>query len=81
MFVISGLIVVVMYNGIQLNHAGETGGHVGAPNFYLGFIVPLYILNYIGSLNHSKELRVNSNGGLGYTTCSLGFLYLQLGWL
>ena len=25
-FVISGLIVVVMYNGIQLNHAGETGG-------------------------------------------------------
>ena len=55
MFVISGLIVVVMYNGIQLNHAGETGGHVGASNFYLGFIVPLYILNYIGSLNHSKE--------------------------
>ena len=55
MFVISGLIVVVMYNGIQLNHAGERGGHVGASNFYLGFIVPLYILNYIGSLNHSKE--------------------------
>ena len=55
MFVISGLIDVVMYNGIQLNHAGETGGHVGASNFYLGFIVPLYILNYIGSLNHSKE--------------------------
>ena len=55
MFVISGLIVVVMYNGILLNHAGETGGHVGASNFYLGFIVPLYILNYIGSLNHSKE--------------------------
>ena len=55
MFVISGLIVVVMYNGIQLNHAGETGGHVGASNFYLGFIVPLYILNYLGSLNHSKE--------------------------
>ena len=55
MFVIAGLIVVVMYNGIQLNHAGETGGHVGASNFYLGFIVPLYILNYLGSLNHSKE--------------------------
>ena len=55
MFVISGLIVVVMYNGIQLNHAGERGGHVGASNFYLGFIVPLYILNYLGSLNHSKE--------------------------
>ena len=55
MFVFSGLIVVVMYDGIQLNHARETGGHVGASNFYLGFIVPLYILNYLGSLNHSKE--------------------------
>ena len=28
---------------------------MGASNFYLGFIVPLYILNYLGSLNHSKE--------------------------
>ena len=55
MFVFSGLIVVVMYDGIQLNHARKTGGHVGASKFYLGFIVPLYILNYLGSLNHSKE--------------------------
>ena len=54
MFVISGLIVVVMYNGVQLNHL-KARGHVGASNFYLGFIVPLYILNYLGSLNHSKE--------------------------
>ena len=55
MFVIAGLSFVVLYNGIHSNHAGETGDHVGASNFYLGFIVPLYILNYLGSLNHSKE--------------------------
>ena len=58
MFVILGLIVVVTYNGIKINHLqidGETRGHVGASNFYLGFIVPLYILNYIAALHHSKK--------------------------
>ena len=28
---------------------------MGATNFFLVFIVPLYILNYLGSLNHSNE--------------------------
>ena len=58
MFVISGLIVVVMYNGIKIKNCQEDGkasGNVGAPNFFLGFVVPLYILNYLGSLNHSSE--------------------------
>ena len=58
MFVISGLIVVVMYNGIKIKNCQENGkarGNVGAPNFFLAFIVPLYILNYLGSLNHSRE--------------------------
>ena len=37
MFVIAGLIFVVLYNGIHLNHAGETGSHVaGAPNEDIG---------------------------------------------
>ena len=58
MFVILGLIIVVTHNGIKINHLqndGETRGHVGASNFYLGFIVPLYILNYIAALHHSKK--------------------------
>ena len=58
MFVISGLIVVVMYNGITIKNCPEDGkarGNVGATNFFLVFIVPLYILNYLGSLNHSSE--------------------------
>jgi len=58
MFVISGLIVVVMYNGIKIKSCqvdGKARGNVGAPNFFLAFIVPLYILNYLGSLNHSRE--------------------------
>ena len=58
MFVILGLIIVVTHNGIKINHLqfnGETRGHVGASNFYLGFIVPLYFLNYIAALHHSNE--------------------------
>ena len=55
MFVISGLIVVVMYNGIEITNGQEDEGNVGATNFFLVFIVPLYILNYLGSLNHSNE--------------------------
>ena len=58
MFVMSGLIVVVMYNGIKTKNCqedGEARDNVGAPNFFLAFIVPLYILNYLGSLNHSSK--------------------------
>ena len=55
MFVISGLIVVVMYNGIKIKNCQEDETNVGATNFFLVFIVPLYILNYLGSLNHSNE--------------------------
>lgn len=58
MFVISGLIVVVMYNGIKIKNCladGKARGHVGATNFFLAFVVPLYFLNYLGSLAHSRE--------------------------
>ena len=61
MFVMSGLIVVVMYNGIKTKNCqedGEARDNVGAPNFFLAFIVPLYILNYLGSLNHYREALV-----------------------
>ena len=56
MFLIAGLIVVLQYNGIELEECSQEGegkGHVGAANFFLGFIVPLYIFNYFGSLYHS----------------------------
>ena len=56
MFLIAGLIVVLQHNGIELEECspeGEAKGHVGAANFFLGFIVPLYIFNYFGSLYHS----------------------------
>ena len=57
MFLIAGLIVVLQHNGIELEECspeGEAKGHVGAANFFLGFIVPLYIFNYFGSLYHSE---------------------------
>ena len=55
MFLIAGLIVVLRHNGIESEECspdGEAKGDVGAANFFLGFIVPLYIFNYFGSLYH-----------------------------
>ena len=58
MFVISGLIAILIYNGIAFKNCpadGKARGRVGAAKLFLGFIVPLYFLNYLGSLSHSKE--------------------------
>ena len=48
MFVIAGLIVISLYNGTATNP-------VGAPNFYLYFLVPLFIFNYLGAVRHQSE--------------------------
>ena len=69
MFVIAGLTVLLLYNGMGLSDCPvekHQGGHhpveeaveelpVGALNFFLYFIVPLFIFNYIGTLYHSKS--------------------------
>ena len=59
MFVIAGLIVVLLNNGIKLEECpskGEAKGpvRVEAANFFLCFVVPLYVFNYFGSLYHSE---------------------------
>jgi len=69
MFVMAGLTVLLVYNGMELSdcpverHQGEQHPvdepveelPVGALNFFLYFIVPLFIFNYIGTLYHSKS--------------------------
>lgn len=53
MFVISGLIVLSLYNGIsfkECTHGRRIQHPVEASNFFLYFIVPLYVFNYFGSL-------------------------------
>ena len=47
MFVIAGLIFISLYNG-------TANDPVGAANFFLYFLVPLLIFNYLAALRHSK---------------------------
>ncbi|XP_015779490.1 PREDICTED: uncharacterized protein LOC107357368 [Acropora digitifera] len=63
MFVISGLIVISLYNGTSFKECtvhGEDQLPVHSNNFFLFFIVPLYILNYLGSLYFSNEIILSS---------------------
>ena len=58
MFVIAGLIVLLLYNGIELNECPKSDrvkSPIGALKFFLFFIVPLFIFNYFGSLYNSKS--------------------------
>ena len=59
MFVIAGLIVVLLYNGIEMKENSGKRELVGAANFFLCFLVPLYICNYFGTLSHSEAGLVN----------------------
>ena len=60
MFVIAGLIVVLLYNGIEMKENPRKKGLVDAANFFLYFLVPLYIFNYFGTLSHSETGLVNA---------------------
>ena len=58
MFVIAGLTVILLFNGIQMKKRSTDGktakSRVGAGNFFLYFMIPLYIFNYLGTLRHSQ---------------------------
>ena len=58
MFVISGLIVVSLYNGISFKECAVHDFQlpVHSNNFFLFFIIPLFIFNYFGSLYSSDEI-------------------------
>ena len=47
MFVIAGLIIISLYNGTAKNP-------VEAEHFFLYFLVPLFIFNYLGAVRHSE---------------------------
>ena len=60
MFIIAGLTVLLLYNGIEQNRCSSSGNAkqpVGASNFFLFFIVPLFIFNYFGVLFNSDSLN------------------------
>ncbi len=58
MFVIAGFTVILLYNGIEMKECSGDGNAakspVGAGNFFLYSLVPLYIFNYLGTLRHSE---------------------------
>ena len=57
MFVMASLSVILMYNGIETTpctNAVHAKRRVGAANFFLFFLVPLFVLNYFGTMYHSE---------------------------
>ena len=77
MFIIAGLTVLLLYNGIEQNRCPSSGNvkhPVGASNFFLFFIVPLFTFNYFGVL-------FNSNVGLNKVMQGFFFAFLVIWWL
>ena len=77
MFVISGLIVISLYNGTSFKECtvnGEVQLPVHSNNFFLFFIVPLYIFNYFGSLYFSEEIILSSGMKFFFKICFWAFI-------
>ena len=74
MFIIAGLIVLLLYNGIEQNPCQNAKHPVGASNFFLFFIVPLFTFNYFGVL-------FNSNVGFNKVMQGFFFAFLVIWWL
>ena len=77
MFIIAGLTVLLLYNGIEQNRCPSSGNAkhpVGASNFFLFFIVPLFTFNYFGVL-------FNSDSGLNKVMQGFFFAFLIIWWL
>ena len=50
MFIMAGLIVVLLHNGIRQNHFPNGRHPVDASNFFLFFVMPLFVLNFFIAL-------------------------------
>ena len=77
MFIIAGLTVLLLYNGMEQSRFPSSGNakhSVGACNFFLFFIVPLFIFNYFATL-------LNSNYGLNKIMQGFFYAFLIIWWL
>ncbi|XP_015751443.1 PREDICTED: uncharacterized protein LOC107331378 [Acropora digitifera] len=82
MFVISGLIVVSLYNGTSFKECTVHGKNqlpVHSNNFFLFFIVPLYIFNYFGSLYFSDHI-LTSEMKTAFDICAIIFFVILVIW-
>ena len=78
MFVISGLIVMSLYNGVGKSSRCCLVKAITASNFFLVVVVPLFVFNYLGSLynlnNLSKFVKI-----MFFIALGLWYMYL-FGW-
>lgn len=84
MFVISGLIVLSLYNGISFKecaHGRRIQQPVEASNFFLYFIVPLYVFNYFGSLYNPTDTESLSVGmQIVFVLCLVAYYIIIFSW-
>ena len=84
MFVISGLIVLSLYNGISFKECanGQTLPErpVDASNFFLYFIVPLYVFNYFGSLFYSSTGSLSLGMQIAFVICLVVYYIIIFSW-
>ena len=87
MFVIAGLIVLSLYNGISFKecaHGQRIPQPVEASNFFLYFIVPLYVFNYFGSLYYSTDTSDTESLSVGlqivFVLCLVAYYIITFSW-
>lgn len=83
MFVISGLIVLSLYNGISFKecaHGRRIQQPVEASNFFLYFIVPLYVFNYFGSLYYSNTESLSVGMQIVFVLCLVAYYIIMFSW-
>ena len=83
MFVISGLIVLSLYNGISYKecaHGQRVQQPVEASNFFLYFIVPLYVFNYFGSLYVTDTRSLGLGIQIVFVLCLVAYYIIIFSW-
>lgn len=83
MFVISGLIVLSLYNGIsykECTYGKRILKPVQASNFFLYFIVPLYVFNYFGSLYYSNPESLSVGLQIFFLLCLVTYYIIIFSW-
>lgn len=83
MFVIAGLIVLSLYNGTSYKECTRHGKilqPVESNNFFLFFIVPLYVFNYFGSLYYSDSHSLSLLMEVLFFVCLVAYFVIIFSW-
>ena len=81
MFVMASLIVMLMYNGIEATPCTEAvhaKRRVGAANFFLFLLVPLFVFNYFGTIYHTEAGLTETNS---FSLCLLLWIHIMAMWV